>query len=88
MLNPLHTMEVVCPSVNIGCEHPFWRWCCWYPCRQDMFAFEDGGIEVPEADMHSMTVTHSCRSGYAVYAFFQLIVNNNVDSVTDPIRTA
>lgn len=44
-----------------------------------------GGIDVPEVEMYSMTVTHSCRPGCAVYALFNS-VTTTLTPLHDPIE--
>ena len=37
-----------------------------------------GGIDAPEAEMHSMTVTHSCRPGCAIYVLFNSLLTTTL----------
>jgi len=69
MLNPMNSIDVVCPAASIYCEGPTWEKFIRQPCADEVFPFEDdiGGILSPIAETHSMTVTHSCHPGYALY---------------------
>ena len=45
-----------------------------------------GGIDVPEAEMHSITVTHSCRPGCVIYVLFNSLLTTTLTPLHIPIE--